>query len=252
MKLKMLLLSMAVVCSAYADGTNGHKKVSAMIKATGGWITRTTEGTKILLADARKAASELESIRHEMQAMCNIPVAVDRAECDNRSTPYAKARSLLSDDVGLVVFLHEGALDEPLLATYPESRVAVVNVTPMMDRIDRKKGLARVERELWRALVYLAGGVLSTMPSVMRPVFSPADLDGIECRTASPIEANMINTTAKSFGLARIQRTTYRAALRQGWAPAPTNEYQRAIWEKVKADKERGPTNPITIKPPKK
>ena len=29
------------------------------------------------------------------------------------------------------------------------------------------------------------------------------------------------------------------------YIPAPTNEYQKAIWEQVKADKERGPTNPI-------
>ena len=45
---------------------------------------------------------------------------------------------------------------------------------------------------------------------------------------------------------------TYRTACREGWAPAPTNEYQRAIWMRVLSDKERGPTNPITIPPPSK
>jgi hypothetical protein len=34
--------------------------------------------------------------------------------------------------------------------------------------------------------------------------------------------------------------------------PAHTNEYQKAIWEQVKADKERGPTNPLKIPPPPK
>ena len=45
-------------------------------------------------------------------------------------------------------------------------------------------------------------------------------------------------------------RATHRRACHLGWVPPPTNDVQRAIWEKIKADKERGPTNPITIPPP--
>jgi len=45
-------------------------------------------------------------------------------------------------------------------------------------------------------------------------------------------------------------RATYRRACHLGWAPPPTNDVQRAIWEKIKAEKERGPTKPITIPPP--
>ena len=32
-----------------------------------------------------------------------------------------------------------------------------------------------------------------------------------------------------------VRRATYKQACREGWAPAPTNEYQRAIWEAAKA-----------------
>ena len=35
------------------------------------------------------------------------------------------------------------------------------------------------------------------------------------------------------------------------YIPTPTNEYQKAICEQAKADKERGPTNPIKIPMPK-
>lgn len=45
---------------------------------------------------------------------------------------------------------------------------------------------------------------------------------------------------------------TYRTACREGWAPPPSNDVQRAIWERALSDKERGPTNPITIPPPGK
>ena len=51
-------------------------------------------------------------------------------------------------------------------------------------------------------------------------------------------------------GVRSVRLASYRQACREGWAPAPTNDVQRAIFEQVKADKERGPTNPITIPPP--
>ena len=36
---------------------------------------------------------------------------------------------------------------------------------------------------------------------------------------------------------------TYKRACREGWAPTPTNDVQRAIWEKVHAI----PDKPLTI-----
>jgi hypothetical protein len=37
-------------------------------------------------------------------------------------------------------------------------------------------------------------------------------------------------------GIPQLERTTYRLAVKEGWAPAPTNDIQRAVWDKVKAD----------------
>jgi hypothetical protein len=59
-------------------------------------------------------------------------------------------------------------------------------------------------------------------------------------------------TYLKSLGVTPAEMTTYRKACREGWAPAPTNDIQKAIWEQVKADKERGPTNPLKISMPKR
>lgn len=247
------LCAAAAVSAAWADApaasatespaaTNVVRRRGSMVRATGGWISRTTEGAHILLADARADTTDIESVRKEMEDMCRIPVRVGKAKTGGVS-PYADAISLVSRDVGLVVFAYEGAADAPALSVYPENRVALVNVTPLMAGVDRAKGLGRIERELWRALVYVGGGLLSTMPSVMRPVFSPKDLDGIECRMANPMETAMINMCAGATGLARIQRTTYRNACRQGWAPQPTNEFQQAIWDEVR----QLPSKPIKI-----
>ena len=54
------------------------------------------------------------------------------------------------------------------------------------------------------------------------------------------------------LGVRPEYRVSYRDACKEGWAPAPTNDYQKAIWNQVKADKERGPTNPIEIPMPTK
>lgn len=54
------------------------------------------------------------------------------------------------------------------------------------------------------------------------------------------------------FGVKPRKMATYKRACQEGWAPAPTNDIQKAIWEKAKADKERGPVNPIKIPPPNK
>ena len=36
-------------------------------------------------------------------------------------------------------------------------------------------------------------------------------------------------------GVTPLRRTIYRRACQEGWAPAPTNDVQKAIWDKVHA-----------------
>ena len=44
----------------------------------------------------------------------------------------------------------------------------------------------------------------------------------------------------RRFGIKPYYRCSYKAAVKQGWAPAPTNEVQKAIWDAVKARKNGG------------
>jgi len=50
-------------------------------------------------------------------------------------------------------------------------------------------------------------------------------------------------TYLKALGVKPAEKTTYRKACREGWAPAPTNEVQQAIWDKV----HQIPANPMKI-----
>ena len=61
-----------------------------------------------------------------------------------------------------------------------------------------------------------------------------------------------VQSTCQTLNVDMLRKVSYKRACIEGWAPAPTNDIQKAIWEQAKADKERGPTNPIKIPPPKK
>ncbi len=42
---------------------------------------------------------------------------------------------------------------------------------------------------------------------------------------------------AKAMGIGQVRRTTYKKACEEGWAPPPTDEFQKAVAEKVAAKK---------------
>ena len=55
---------------------------------------------------------------------------------------------------------------------------------------------------------------------------------------------NMMINNVRKLGVAVRRRVSYHKACEERWAPAPTNDIQRAIWDKVHAI----PDKPITIK----
>ena len=138
----------------------------------------------------------------------------------------------------------------PILLCAPEERWVAVNVTRLA--CDKEAFFeARVKKELSRGFAILCGAMNSQYPgSLMGGVGGVDDLDK-HVDSQLPIDVlSRLPSYMKSLGVTPARYSTYRGACKQGWAPPPTNEYQKAIWEQVKADKERGPTNPITIPPP--
>ena len=79
----------------------------------------------------------------------------------------------------------------------------------------------------------------------MQPISSIAELKKIKTDNImrDMIDAIRLNLNAK--GLTTFSITSYKKACEEGWAPAPTNDIQKAIWDKIHAM----PTAPIKIKP---
>ena len=58
---------------------------------------------------------------------------------------------------------------------------------------------------------------------------------GVEGDKFGPHLMGTVLAQAKARGIGQVRRATSRTAVKEGWAPAPTNDIQRAVWEDEKA-----------------
>jgi len=133
-----------------------------------------------------------------------------------------------------------GVVDDPTLPsllTAPESRWTIVNVAKLAEGCsDNEKLAARVRKEILRSLAFTSGCAYATMADpLMRDVRKPSDLDGLQSEEFGIEISNRFPESAPLYGLKPWYIRTYREACEAGWAPAPTNEYQKAIWDQVHA-----------------
>ena len=215
------------------------------IAQEGGLVTKPQTGRVLRIADSqdRVRASVAEDVAKDIELMLRIPVECAAAPVD------APSASILDGRTGAVVQLVDRP-GEPSLLVAPEAGWAVVNIAALAADTPTSKTLRnRAAKELWRAAAYVLGAADSTsQPCLMREIHKPSDLDALITDRPSPEPFNKMMDGAESYGIERFYTVTYRKACEEGWAPSPTNDVQRAIWEQVSADKERGPTNTRPIK----
>ena len=173
-------------------------------------------------------------------------VKVERSPLKAGETAFDRAAAALSDGkVGYAIAIVENDADRGL-SVYPEERVAAINASRYRGGDDPLKPETRLHKEIWRALGFVAGiGYAQFENDVLQPVFSVAKLDGLTYQVMQPMNFQKMYSTLSKLGVTRSRRIPYRVAVQEGWAANPTNDYQRAVWEQVKAEKDRKPSNPI-------
>ena len=221
---------------------------------SGGFITK--EGTgkghlKIISSVPEIDQGFMAASIKNIWRVLKIDISVVPAE---KAKPFslAAAKDLLKNYKAQAgVFVVED--DEyPRLLVAHEEGWGLVNVKKCASSTEdsRDKVLMRARKEILRTLALASGA--GNSGNVMQSVVDIGSLDNILVE-ALPLQArNAMLSHLANLGIVPVYETSYFKACKEGWAPAPTNDVQKAIWEKVKADKERGPTNPITIPPPKK
>lgn len=207
------------------------------MKRFGGWMVKPASGkgrvayvntTKKVSGDfLRKTVFDIEDL-----VQCSIVVQ----ESDAKITAENASREVFRAKSEIVVFVVENE-NLPTMLVAPESDWAILNVTPLgKDSPDEKKFLFRVEKEVWRIFAHVCGAADSADTScVLSPVSGLEDLDAMPSKFFCPEPQASLRRHMTHSGIEPYTRSTYLQACREGWAPAPTNDAQKAIWDKVRA-----------------
>ena len=221
---------------------------------TGGLVFGKASGNyvKFINTQDKIATSIIGDVAEDVRKNLLLPVEV----CNTTTSEdifLSASRAMNRPYTGVAILILDTKVETPIFVA-PEAGWAIVNVNALLiDNPDQQKAKNRLKKELWRALCFATGGGFSAVkPCVVQPTKSLHELDSLTYPLPSPMQHNTIIDGAKRRGILPIKINTYLGACQEGWAPAPTNDIQRAIWEKVRSDKERGPTNPISIPPPKR
>lgn len=256
----VLIAGLSLNVSAENQSTNStirptNRKIArreAVLRVTGGRVLQPNSGRGVfLIANNQKLIPQ-----HEIQNLANLMQSATMIEIRVTATEKIINQSGLKDSksqMGITLISEE---NKPGLLLAPEEGWAIVNVASLNKGMDAKQNLIkRVKKEVYRAFGLLVGGCGSSYQgNLFDPINNPEDLDIYpESDLQLPIDIlQKIPFYCNKFGLKPWRATTYRRACIEGWAKPPANEYQKAIWEKVRSEKERGPTNPIEIPMPKK
>ena len=252
----LLLLALPLISSALPPAkqlTSEEVAARAERKArfnerTGGLIERPGKGL-IVVANAQDAVasdtvkSVAEIITREFRISQRVVTGC----------PFALATAGQSvggqNATAMIFVVNDSALPMTLLAS--EARWAVVNVAPLMsDKPAAEKLAARYKKMFMRAASSLLGaGASHYKLSVMQNVSTLADLDALPGVGLDPQSLMAVMQNIQKMGMVPPKQIPYIKACQEGWAPAPTNDLQKAVWERVKAEKERGPAKGIQIKP---
>jgi len=250
-----ICIALSVVADASDNGkrptTDAERtaKREAMMRRTGGPFTIPASGFVQLVdyqsqADFAKLAKKFE----ETFSGFNIPT---RATQTTNAFHIASMKTLAHDmGAGAVV----AVVDDPSLPmslVSIETRCGLVNVAALATDAPSPALLTRrTGKVVGRVAMLASGGAESDSPnSSLKTVTSLKELDASEgIGDEAYVMMGIIRGMAKA-GVHPSRVTSYRQACRMGIAPPPTNDIQRAVWEKVHSERERGPTNGLKIRP---
>ena len=245
MKKLLVVVSAFVAVSAFADvvaTTNAPRRKLDRKKMEANWYKRTggllavpnAQQGKIVFVNAQKTA-KTEWLSEVAKFFADDQKLDIRVEDGTFAFPDTKivgdATLFVIDDPKLPSLLHA-----------PENRWTMINVANLQEGRGAKPQFfeARVKKEVTRGFCLLAGTQTSNYPeSLLTTVTKPADLDKFP-DWGLPVDIpQRFIPYLEGLGIKPAKFTTYKKACMEGWAPAPTNDIQKAILEEVKHPEKR-------------
>ena len=242
--MKQLLITICVILSSlvYAQKINPKVKAAIERQKIAGYVVKegsqkgifTFINTQTVLSD-----DEIKAVAKRVEEDLLIKVVVSNTDAgDPKSLVRASGGAL-----GVVIVYDDTT---PSLMVAPDDGWAVVNIKKMEEfpsETAKKKFFAkRCRGQLLRAFSAVAGGFFSSYPGNIMDATSLSEIEVLE-EGIPHDKVISAQKFLKSRGYAPLIRIPYAKACREGWAPAPTNDVQKAIWDKVHAT----PKNPMKI-----
>ena len=192
--------------------------------------------------------AEIEKATATLRSSAKFNFEIQSTEIDENFSLNAASdlRSKFNAQI-VVILINNPVLPTTLVA--PEERWALVNINKLSaglvsGPLYEKMFAARCRKEIIRTFSLLCGGGSSQFPGNMMATASVKDLDMVQEFIPIDMGARWIEYL-KNLGVKPAYQCTYKQACIEGWAPAPTNDIQKAIWDKVHAM----PTAPLKIRP---
>lgn len=224
-----------------------------VMKKTGGFIHQKAEGPLTLLVDAReKARLTIDEVARLYRLGTHLDINTAKIPRNGQDV-LTFARSRMAETKALlVVVIIDKCTDLPALSVFPEERVGIVNADKLVGGDDPSAPEMRVNKEIWRAIGFVGGiGYSAQANDIMQPYYTLRELDENRYPFIQPMNMAKMYQMCKRFGVKKERRIPYRVAVIEGWAPTPTNDYQKAVWDEVRSEKERGPAKGLKIEPRK-
>lgn len=176
---------------------------------------------------------------------------VDCRDVEARVAQSPSASALKDLKAVVAVFVvYDPSSRTPFLVS-PDEHWAKVNLAALdADKPGKEVFVSRSRMAVLRALLNVCGSGSSRRANTIVGAFKNgvSDYDRFT-REDMPLEClQTMQAYLQELGSRTIKQSTYRAACQEGWAPAPENEFQKAIWDEAKKKATEPPTNPIKIK----
>ena len=208
------------------------KRQEFMLKQSGGWVLRKATEPGICFALDGVDAKHLEFIVGDMMRFFQKSFYIRQERIDSVEA-LRKAIATGRDRVIVAVCSVPG---QPSLTALPDERCALVNLDFLTkDNPSEEVLKKRLVKQCQRAFGFVGGASWTAdAECVMKPAATIAQLDAISGTILGRSAFPGLYSYMDELKCAPGGKCTYKKACFEGWAPAPTNEYQRAIYEGVK------------------
>ena len=215
-----------------------NRREEVMTKKYGGFVKKPGTGEGHILfvnANSKVAAKSLEKVAEKISEELRVQYKIHNVD---QASLNQGASILKNQKATAGVFL---IADEsmPMLVTVPDQQFAFIN-TSLISNLSENKLQACIARAL--CLVCGAGNRAST-GHLLSQVTEEKDFDKIQLKHIPGDVLLTVQGFLRDSGIKTFQVRTYRQACAEGWAPQPSNEWQKAIWDKIHAT----PKNPMKI-----